>query len=115
HTSVALGSSNVQAVPHSMLLPATHVITGGVVSTTVTVWLHCELLLQASVALQVRVAMKVFPHVALVTVPTMAIVAVGPHTSVALGSSNVQPVPHSMLLPATHVITGGVVSITVTV
>src|SRR4030081_3494814 len=101
HPSVELGRSNVQAVPHSIVLGPAHVIAGGVVSTTVTIWLQVLLLPQASVALQVRVAVKVFPQPAFVTVPTMAIVGVDPHTSLALGVSNVQPVPHSMVLGPT--------------
>src|SRR5262249_57937054 len=68
-----LGVSNVQALPCStVLLVLLQVITGGVVSTTVTVWLHWAMLPQPSVACQVRVASKVLPQcpVVLVTVLT---------------------------------------------
>jgi hypothetical protein len=63
------------------------------VSTTVTVWLQTAELPHASVARQVRVALKVSPHAALVTVPTIAILFV-PQVSVAVGLSNVQGAPH---------------------
>src|SRR5439155_6596289 len=115
--SVAVGASNVQDVPSStVLLVLPHVITGAVVSTTVTFWLHCAKLPQASVACQVRVASKVVPQspVVLVTVLTMVIVLL-PLLSVAVGASNVQDVPSStVLLVLPHVITGAVVSTTVT-
>ena len=91
-------------------------MTGGVVSTTVTVWLHGEAFVQLSVARQVRVAVKVSPHCALVTVLTTVMVRLVPsQMSVPLGESKDHRVPHSMVLPATQVITGGVVSTTVTV
>ena len=49
--SVAVGASKIQAVPSStVLFVLLQTITGAVVSTTVTFWLHCELLPQASVA-----------------------------------------------------------------
>jgi len=61
--SVAVGASKVQAVPSSTdLLVLLQVITGAVVSTTVTFWLQEALLPQASVACQVRVASKVLPQ-----------------------------------------------------
>jgi len=58
--SVALGASKVQAVPNCtvLLVLPLQSITGALVSTTVTVWLHWALLLQASIACQVRVASK---------------------------------------------------------
>ena len=65
---------------------------GGVVSTTVTVWLQKAMLLQVSVAFQVRVALKVQPE-ALVTVLKMVMVT-PPQLSVALGGSNVHGSPH---------------------
>jgi hypothetical protein len=57
--SRAAGASKLQAVPHSALLLPAHDIVGGVVSTVVTVWLQVLALPQLSVALQVRVALKV--------------------------------------------------------
>src|SRR5437763_15304221 len=61
-TSVALAASKLQAVPHSMVLGPAHVIVGGVVSTTVARWRHGAVLVQASGACHVRVAVNVFPH-----------------------------------------------------
>src|SRR6266704_3296920 len=114
--SVAVGPSNVQAVPSStLLLVLLHVITGAVVSTTVTFWLHCEKFPQASVACQVRVASKVVPQcpVLLVTVPTMEIVAV-PLLSVAVGESTLQLAPHcTALLVLLQIMIGAVVSVRV--
>src|SRR3989442_15686873 len=115
--SVAVGASNVQAVPSStVLLVLPHVITGAVVSTTVTFWLHCAKFPQASVACQVRDAAEDGQrgHVGLGRVIKMEIVLL-PLLSVAVGASNVQAVPSStVLLVLPHVITGAVVSTTVT-
>src|SRR5437899_12473635 len=112
--SVAVGGSKLQAAPRQVVLPMLlQVITGPVVSTTFTVWLHRLKLPQASVACQVRVASKVmlqWPAV-LVTVLTIVIVLL-PLLSVAVGESNVQAVPSStVLLVLLQVITGTVVSI----
>src|SRR6266567_4058545 len=115
--SVAVGASKLQAAPCStVLLVLLHVITGAVVSTTVTFWLHRAKLPHASVACQMRVASKVVPQwpVVLVTVLTMVIVLL-PLLSVAVGASKVQAAPCStVLLVLLHVITGAVVSATVT-
>jgi len=89
---------------------AEQVIVGGVVSTVAMVWLHCAVLPQASVALQVRVATNVLPHVALVVVLTMLIAFV-PQVSVAVGAVKSIAVPHWLVTLAEQVITGGVVSI----
>src|SRR2546428_6368896 len=93
-------------------------MTGAVVSTTVTVWLHWALLAQASVACQVRVASKVLPQwpAVLVTVLRMVMVAV-PLLSVAVGVSKVQALPDCTVLLVLRVqsIPGAVVSTTVTV
>ena len=53
--STALGGSKLQVEPHSTVLLVAQVNTGGVVSTTVTVWLQVALFEQQSVACQVRV------------------------------------------------------------
>src|SRR5438876_9553758 len=54
--SVAVGASKLQTAPCStVLLVLPHVITGAVVSRTVTLWLHWAKLTQASVDRQVRV------------------------------------------------------------
>src|SRR5216683_2970010 len=115
--SVAVGASKVQALPSSIvLLVLLQVITGAVVSTTVTFWLQEALLPQASVACHVRVASNVLPQwlAVLVTVLTIVIVLL-PLLSVAVGASKVQAAPSSMLLLVLlQVITGAVVSTTVT-
>src|SRR5882724_8632722 len=115
--SVAVGVSKVQGVPNStVLFVLLQVITGAVVSTTVTCWLQEALLPQASIAIQTRVASKVVPQwsAMLVTVLTILIVLV-PLLSVAVGRSKVQAVPNStVLLVLLQVITGAVVSTTVT-
>src|SRR5258706_7135954 len=115
--SVAVGASKIQGVPISIvLLVLLQIITGAVVSTTVTFWLQAAPLPQASVATHSRVASKVLPQwlAVLVTVLTMVIVLVPP-VSVAVGASKVQGVPISIvLLVLLQVITGAVVSITVT-
>src|SRR5688572_24093237 len=90
------------------------VSTGAAVSTTVTVWLHCAELPQASVACQVRVALKVLPQAALVTVLRIRTVFVPPRSDAA-GGSKVQTLPHSTVLSATQVSVGAVVSETVMV
>src|SRR2546428_697705 len=118
--SVAVGRSKVKAVPNCavLLVLVVQFMTGAVVSTTVTVWLHRALLLQASVACQVRVASKVLPQwpAVLVTVLRMVMVAV-PLLSVAVGRSKVQALPNCTVLLVLLVqsITGAVVSTTVTV
>jgi hypothetical protein len=38
--SLAVGASKLQLLPHSTLLSAAHEIIGGIISTTVTVWLQ---------------------------------------------------------------------------
>jgi hypothetical protein len=68
----------------------------------------------ASVARQVRVALKVFPQAGFVTVPTITMLFV-PQVSVAVGALKVQGAAHSTVLLLAQVITGGVVSTTVTV
>src|SRR5437879_3936915 len=118
--SVAVGRSKVQALPNCTVLLVLLVqsITGALVSTTVTVWLHRALLLQASVACQVRVASKVLPQwpAVLVTVLRMVMVAVS-LLSVAVGRSKVQALPNCTVLLVLLVqsMTGAVVSTTVTV
>src|SRR5712691_5535264 len=115
--SVAVGASKVQAAPSSIVLfVLLQVITGAVVSTTVTFWLQKALLPQRSVACQIRVASKVVPQwpVVLVTVLTIVIVLV-PLLSVAVGASKVQAAPNStVLFVLLQVITGAEVSRTVT-
>ena len=91
-------------------------MTGGVVSSTLTVWLQTTLLLHASVAFHVRVAIKAPPPRTFVTVPEVTIVTLVPsQVSSTLGGSKVHGCPHSTMRFVAHVRTGGVVSITLTV
>src|SRR5436190_21858568 len=90
--SVAVGGSKDHAVPNStVLFVLLHVITGAVVSTTFTIWLHRAEFPHKSVACQVRVASNVPSQwpMRLVTVETTEIVFV-PLLSVAVGGSKVQ-------------------------
>src|SRR5438477_3273206 len=116
--SLAAGASKAHATPNwIVLLVLLHVITGAVVSTIVTFWLHRLKLPQESVACQVRVASNVLPQwpTVFVTVLTIVIVLV-PLTSLAVGASKIQEVPNStVLLVLLQVITGAVVSVTITV
>src|SRR5947208_3745825 len=107
--SLVVGSSKDQSLLHSTVLLGTQVMVGGVVSTTVTFWLHSAVLPQASVARQVRVASKVLPQwpVRLVTVLRMVMVAV-PQVSLAVGASKFQVLVHSTVLLGTQVIVGAV-------
>src|SRR5437660_1220148 len=91
-------------------------MTGAVVSTTVTFWLHELLLPQASVACQVHVASMLVPHSLFTFVIVLRIVIVAlPLLSLAVGASKVQAAPWStVLLVLLHVMTGAVVSTTVT-
>jgi hypothetical protein len=113
--SEAEGASKAQAELHGTLLLVAQVMTGGVVSTTVTVWLQEALLEQQSVACQVRVIASEHA-VPLVIVPeTTTVTLVPQHTSEAEGASKSQTDPHSTTLLLAQLMTGGVVSLTVTV
>ena len=98
-------------------------ITGGLVSVIVTVWLHVELRLEQSVACHVRMIsceqglLGVPSGFVLVTVfKTVIVTFVPQQASTALGGSKLQAKPHSTVLLDLQVITGGVVSgVTVTV
>ena len=64
-SSVAVGTSKVHGWPSEIVLLVLfeQLITGAVVSTTFTVWLHSPLVFpQPSTARQVRVASKVLPQ-----------------------------------------------------
>src|SRR5437867_13407772 len=107
--SLAVGASKDQGLAHSTVLLPTQVMTGLLVSSTVTVWLHSAVLPQASVARQVRVASKVLPQwpPVLVTVLRMEMVTL-PQVSLALGASKDQRLVHSTVLLGTQVMVGGV-------
>src|SRR6266567_3420288 len=109
--SVAVGASKLQAAPScTVLLVLLQLMTGAVVSTMFTVWLHRALLPQASVAAQVRVASKVLPQRPAVLVMVLTIVTV---TLVlpAVGASKLQGAPNwTVLLVLLQLIIGAVVS-----
>jgi hypothetical protein len=112
HASTAVGVSKVHALPHTTVLFVGHVATGGVVSTTVTVWLHgVETLPQQSAACHFLVAMVVHGGTKFVNVPRIVTVTFVPqHASKAVGSSKVHGFPHSTILLVAHVSVGGIVS-----
>ena len=77
--------------------------TGRVVSTIVTVWLHCAVLVQSSTPCQVRV--MILGHVPLVTVlttvittPLLGVPAGGTQAFVHVGGLKLHVVPHSTVL-----------------
>src|SRR6266576_7304483 len=109
HVSLAVGASKFQAVVHSTVLSATHVIVGLVVSTTVTFWLHSVKLPHSSVARQVRMASKVLPQCVFVVVLTIVTMTL-PQVSEAVGGSKLQAAVHFTVLSATQVMVGLVVS-----
>ena len=59
---LTVGASKVHGWPQPTVFAGAHSRIGGVVSTTVTVWLHSEVWLWSLVARQVRVASKVSPQ-----------------------------------------------------
>src|SRR5436190_3823894 len=93
--------------------------TGAIVSTTVTVWLHCEKLPHPSVARQVRVMTRgQKPFVIVLT--TVSVIFVGGiaallQLSNTLGTSNPHWVPHCTVLFVPQVIVGAVLSTSATV
>jgi hypothetical protein len=100
-------------VPHSTVLFVTQMIVGGVVSTTVTVWLHVLELPQQSIATHVRVTNR--GQMPLVKVPSM-LTPCRQQLSVATGVPNSHGCPHCTVMLLGHEVnTGGSVSITVTV
>src|ERR1039458_4899140 len=88
-------------------------MTGGVVSTTVTVWLQVLVFPQASMTSQVWV--MTCGQTPLVTVLATVLTTFEPlQASVTIGALKLHSVPHCTVLLLAHVSTGGVVS-TVTV
>src|ERR1041385_2587828 len=97
--SVAVGVPKVQAVPARTFRSAGATSVGGVVSTTVTVWLHWAALPQASAALQTRLMSTVPPATLFVVVLTMTMgAATHSPASKEIGSSKDQSVPASTVL-----------------
>src|ERR1051325_62727 len=106
--STATGVSNCQFEPHSTVrFVGQNVNTGGVVSTTVTVWLHLAVNPLQSVPCHIRVIFM--GHVPLVVVfSTVSVILVPQHALVARGSSKAHVVPHStVLLGGQMIVPGG--------
>ena len=98
HASLAVGASNFQAVPHWMVLLVAQVSTGGVVSTTVTVWVQKLVFRQASVTCHVRVIIWE-QKVPLVSVLRTAIVGLVPRQGdAATGTPKVHAEPQATVL-----------------
>src|SRR5947199_347506 len=97
--STAVGGVNVQGVPKGTTKLVPQVSTGGVVSTTVTVWLQVAALPQGPRTLVIALAMET--------------VTFGQQRSVAVGGA--MGVPHCTTRLLTQLIVGGVVSTTLTI
>src|SRR2546427_10091199 len=99
---------------HSMVLSAAQAIVGGVLSSTVMVWLHEAELPHSSVAVQVRLVAYLILPPGVPQLPAMAVSAwvsaTVPHGSVGAGSTNSGVAGHSMVLSAAQAIVGGVLS-----
>src|SRR5262249_581349 len=113
HRSKAVGRVKVNGVPHSTIRLSAQFRTGGVVSTTIILWLQVVTLEQESIAVQVREIWKVFPQPC-----TMPLVAnrcrfVPSHRSKKVGASLGTGVPHSITRLGGHCAGGGRVSTTV--
>jgi hypothetical protein len=92
-----MGLPKFQLEPHSAENAGAQVRLGGVVSTTVMVWLQLELLVQGSVAVHVRVALKVLPQkpVRLVVVVALTVTLLPLQRSLMVGVVKAHVVPHS--------------------
>jgi hypothetical protein len=116
--SLAVGGVNDGVAGHWMVAfaPAAPIV-GGVVSTTVIVWLlWTEWLPEQSVASQVFVSVKVPGHVPAVLVSLTTLTVAPPQVSLAVGGVNTGLFGHSIvaLSPAAPIV-GGVVSTMLTV
>ena len=104
--STPLGRSKPQLLPHGTLLFVAHVMAGGVVSTTVTVWVQVALLEQVSVACQLRVSTSEQAVPLVVVLRTVMVGVLQPPE--AEGESKVQAEPHwTVLLVEQVMATGG--------
>ena len=118
HASTAVAAGNVGTAGHSTeAVTVGQVITGPIMSVTVMVRLQEEVLLQASIAVQVRVTLNLWGHKVLgVVTSTEEILGVPPHASTAVAAGNVGTAGHSTeAVTVGQVITGPVISVTVMV
>jgi len=111
--SLPVGGVNENGEPHGMVTGEAQNITGGVVSTMVTTWLHVAMFVQQSTACHVCVMMvrhELLP--ALVTIPRLEIVTFVPQQeSIAVGGSKLHETLHWTVLLLAQEMTGGVVSV----
>ena len=99
-----------------MVILSGQVTVGGVVSTTVMVWLQLAELPQSSVAVQVRVCVPVPGQAPGVNASVKVTVGVASQVSVAVAAGKTGVFGHWIgEVTAGQVITGGMVSITATV
>jgi len=115
HASTAVAAGNVGTAGHSTeAVTVGQVITGPIMSVTVMVRLQEEVLLQASIAVQVRVTLNLWGHKVLgVVTSTEEILGVPPHASTAVAAGNVGTAGHSTeAVTVGQVITGPVLSVT---
>src|SRR5436190_2155507 len=112
HASTAVGAVKANGLPHSTIWSWAQVRLGGVVSTTVRVWLQKLSLVQLSIARQVRRTVNSPGHrgkVALVVVLVISITTLVPsHASTAVGRVKANGVPHSTIWSCAQVRLGGV-------
>ena len=94
-------------------------MSGGVVSTTVMVWLQKATLLHVSIAIHVRVVLKAFEHEGLgktvIFETTVMFVITPSQASTAVGVVNTTGFPHSTIWSRPQLRFGGVVSMIVIV
>jgi hypothetical protein len=109
--SKAVGGLKLHGCPHSAVLSGAQVMLGGVVSTTVMVWLHVAELPHLSIAVQTRVAENVLPQSPLVTVLTVTMIRFVPsQVSTAVGGVKLHGVPHSTNRLGAQEMAGGALS-----
>jgi len=112
-STAPVGGVKTHGEPNVTVRFGGQVTTGGVVSITVTVWLHVAKLVQQSIACQVRVTeLEQKLEAPLVTVlRTVTITLVPQHASIAVGGLNDHVEPHCTILFDAQISTGGVVSV----
>ena len=95
--------------PHSTTIPAGHVITGPVVSTTIMVCAQDEVFPHSSIAVHVLVIVSVFPQPGITVSVKDTVVVPQPSVAVAVpvaaGVVSVPPPPVMVLVQSTLIIT----------
>jgi hypothetical protein len=109
--SVAVGGVNVHVLPHWNVRLLAHAMTGGTLSTIVTVWLQFVALPQQSVSDHVRVTTTGhWPGVLVKVLVTAMVTGLVQQSSIAVGGLNVSAVPQLIVLFVGQIATGGCVS-----